>query len=92
MNEKSSVKPVNSPVSGSATAPVLRPEALPHGSIPNVPESAAVSSVRPDLGSAEQAANEAKELADNLNSAGNKALEAVGSLDRARIDKLLSDD
>lgn len=92
MNEKSNVKPVTSPVSSSTIAHVLRPEGSPSGSIPKIPESAAVSSVRPDLGSADAAANEAKELAENLNSAGNKALEAVGSLDRARIDKLLSDD
>ena len=56
-----------------------------------VSSDAVVSSVKPDL-SGEAASKEAERLAASLTSAGSKGLDAIKPLDRAAIDRLLSDD
>ncbi len=89
MTDKTVLKPIQSR-SGQAASIAQRPNAGPV--VESAPASeAVVSNVKPVL-SGEMAVSEAQRIAASLSSTGSKGLDAIKPLDKAAIDKLLSDD
>lgn len=90
MKERSLIRPLEK----SAPTPQVRPEATrlkpPTEGAAEV--EAAISAIKPEMQSAAEASLKAEELANNLSKVGQRGLDAVKAIDRARLEKLLSDD
>ena len=89
MNDGISIKPLRpAKVSPNPSLPAAAPAPQP----PAAPPDASVASVKPELESAHEADQAARELLQNLAGAGQKSLDALGQLDQEKLKRLLSDD